>query len=185
MCRAARVFTVLLLVAGWTLVPVVAPAAQARTSCGGGSTVPGPANLAQIERSTLCLINVQRRAHGLHGVRSNSLLRLAAIRHSREMVNQRYFDHTSRDGRNFVARIRQTGYFQRAGFWRAGENLAWAVGPNSAPRAIVRAWMNSPPHRLTLLTPGFRAVGVGVIPGSPRFKGRGATYTTDFGYRRQ
>jgi uncharacterized protein YkwD len=183
MCLATRVFTVLLLLAGLTFMPVDTPAAQARTSCNGGSAVPTPANLPQIERSTLCLINVQRRAHGLHRVGSNSLLRLAAIRHSREMVNQRYFDHTSRDGRNFVARIRQTGYLQGARFWRAGENLAWGVDTNSAPGAIVRAWMNSPPHRRTLLTPGFRSVGVGVIPGSPRLRGRGATYTTDFGYR--
>lgn len=162
-----------------------AAAADARSSCRNAQAVPTPANLGQIEHATVCMINKQRRAHGLVRVRANSLLRQAAIRHSREMVTQRYFGHTSRDGKNFVARIRSTGYLLRARFWRAGENLAWGVGTNSSPRAIVRAWMNSPPHRLTLLTPGFRSVGVGIVPGSPKLRGQGATYTTDFGYRQR
>jgi uncharacterized protein YkwD len=140
--------------------------------------------MTQTGRATLCLINAQRRAHGLASVRSDALLRRAALRHSSDMVKRRYFEHTSLDGRSFVSRIRAVGYFQSARFWRAGENLGWGVGANSTPRAIVRAWMMSPPHRHVILTPGFRNVGVGVVPGSPRYRTRGATYTADFGYRR-
>jgi uncharacterized protein YkwD len=43
--------------------------------------------------------------------------------------------------------------------------------------------MNSPPHRRNILTPGFRGIGLGIAVGSPRYRGQGATYTTDFGYR--
>jgi uncharacterized protein YkwD len=178
---AARTFVVPLLTG--LMLSVSMPATQARASCSGATAVPSPANVSQIERSTLCLLNVQRRAHGLGRLRSNHLLRLAALRHSRDMVTNSYFAHNGRDGSSFLARIRRTGYLLRTRYWRAGENLAWAVGTNVAPRAVVRAWMKSPPHRRNILTPDFQSVGLGVIPGSPRFQDRGATYTTDFGSR--
>jgi uncharacterized protein YkwD len=178
---AARTFVALLLVG--LMLPLDAPAAQARASCNGASAVPTPVNLAQIERSTLCLVNAQRSAHGLSRLRSNRLLRLAAARHSREMVRNRFFAHTSPDGTDFVTRIREAGYLQGSRSWGVGENLAWGVGADSTPGAIVRSWMNSPPHRRNILTASFRSVGIGIVPGSPHFKNRGATYTTDFGYR--
>lgn len=188
---AARIFVALLL-AGLMLCAAT-PAAQAQSSpaaqagassaCNGASTVPTIANIGRVEHSTLCLINVQRRSHGLGRLRSNRLLRRAALSHSREMVASRYFGHRSRDGSNFVARIREAGYLLRTRYWRAGENLAWGVGADSTPGAVVRAWMNSPPHRHNILTQGFQSVGLGIIPGSPRSRDRGATYTTDFGYR--
>jgi uncharacterized protein YkwD len=183
MQRVTRIFVAATFVS--LVVPAHDPAVYGRTPCNGATAIPTSTNLAQVERSTLCLINAQRRAHGLGPVRSNRLLRRAALRHSREMVRQHYFGHTSRDGSDFVARIREAGYFLRSRFWHAGENLAWGIGLNSAPGAIVRAWMNSPPHRQTILTPDFRSVGVGVVPGTPRSGVRGATYTTDFGYRKR
>jgi uncharacterized protein YkwD len=177
---AARTFVALLSVV--LILQVHTPGADAR-ACHGASARPTLANIAQVEHATLCLINVQRRMHGLAPLRSNGLLRLAALRHSRDMVTNGYFEHQGRDGSSFVARIRQTGYFTHVRFWKAGENIAWGVGSQAPPRAIVRAWMNSPPHRRNILTAGFRGIGVGVTVGSPRYRGRGATYTTDFGYR--
>jgi uncharacterized protein YkwD len=178
----ARTFVALLLVG--VMLSLHTSSAQAR-GCHGGSALPTPANLGQVEHATLCLINVQRRTHGLAAVRSNGQLRLAAVRHSRDMVAKRYFEHTSRDGRTFVARIRQTGFFKHVQFWRAGENIAWGVGANASPASIVRAWMNSPPHRRNILQPAFRRIGVGLTIGTPRSRGLGATYTTDFGYRKR
>jgi len=177
---AARTFVALLSLG--LMLQLHAPAADAR-ACHGASARPTLANIGQVEHTTLCLINVQRRAHGLAPLRSNGLLRLAALRHSRDMVAKGYFEHTSRNGSTFVARIRRTGYFSHVRFWKAGENIAWGVGSQAPPGAIVRAWMNSPPHRRNILEPGFRGIGVGITVGSPRYRGRGATYTTDFGYR--
>ena len=49
---------------------------------------------------------------------------------------------------------------------------------------MMQSWMNSAPHRANILTPGFRAVGLGVAPGVPgRAGAAGGTYTTDFGFR--
>jgi uncharacterized protein YkwD len=178
---AARTFVALLLVC--LVLPLEASAAGAATSCHGASAVPTRTNLGQIQGATLCLINVQRRAHGLPAVRSNRLLRLAAVRHSREMVADRYFAHNSRDGSSFLARIRRTGYLRGSGSWNAGENLALGVGRQSTPGSIVRAWMNSPPHRHNILTRDYRDIGIGIVPGNPQSGARGATYTTDFGSR--
>jgi uncharacterized protein YkwD len=118
---AARTFVALLSVG--LLLAVHTPGAHAR-GCNGASTRPALANIGQIEHTTLCLINVQRRAHGLAPLRSDGLLRLAALRHSRDMVARGYFQHKSRNGSTFVARIRRTGYFTGVRFWRAGENIA-------------------------------------------------------------
>ena len=55
-------------------------------------------------------------------------------------------------------------------------------GGLATPRAIVEAWMASPPHRETLLNASYRTVGIGVALGVPvRDAGDGATYTADFG----
>ena len=84
------------------------------------------------------------------------------------MERRHYFSHTSRDGSDFVQRIRRTGYFKRASTWFVGENLAWGAGPNrSSPRGIVAAWMNSPPHRQNILNSRFREIGIGVVVGAP------------------
>jgi uncharacterized protein YkwD len=176
---AARIFVVLSLIVSMSLAG--SSVAHAQAPCDGASAVPGSGNLAQIERATLCLLNAQRRTHGLARLQSNRLLRVAALRHSRDMVRNRYFEHTSPSGETFDERIRQTGYLRNSRSWSVGENIACGVGANATPRAIVREWMNSPPHRQAILSSSFRSVGVGVAQGNPRSGDRGATYTTDFG----
>ena len=120
-------------------------------------------------------------------LRLSSQLSDAARRHAADMERRHYFSHVSRDGSDFVKRIRRTGYFRRAGSWYVGENLAWGAGPNrSSPRGIVAAWMNSPPHRHNILDSRFREVGIGVAVGAPRrsvFGMPAGTYASSFGTR--
>ncbi len=177
----ARTIIALLLVG--LLVATEAPAAQASRSCSGARALPAANTAKQLERTALCLINVQRRAHGLRRLHSNPLLRSAAVRHSRDMVNEDFFSHTAPDGTDFVARIRATGYIDPSRFWRVGETITWGTGAGSSPSAAVRGWMHSPPHRKIILTPVFRSVGLGIAIGTPRHTGQGATYTADFGNR--
>ena len=47
---------------------------------------------------------------------------------------------------------------------------------------IVGDWMRSPGHRANILSPTFRAIGIGIANGTPS-RDSGATYTTDFGRR--
>ena len=90
-----------------------------------------------------------------------------------------YFAHG-----NFVGRIKRARYLSGAGTWSVGENIAWGSGELATPREIVKAWMNSPPHRHNILHRKFGEVGIGVARGVPvRANYDGATYTTDFGKR--
>jgi uncharacterized protein YkwD len=67
--------------------------------------------------------------------------------------------------------------------WSLGENIAWGSGAKASPKAIVSAWMASPPHRRNILTRKYRRIGIGVATGAPVAGVNGATYVTDFGAR--
>ena len=155
------------------------PATASAYPCGGSASAHiSQASSAAFRGATACLLNRERARHGLRPLRLNSRLSRAAHRHSRAMVARRFFAHGA-----FAARIRHTGYMRGARRWSVGENIAWGSGPQGSPQAIVRAWMNSPPHRRNILG-RFREVGIGVHPGAPVGRmGDAATYTTDFGLR--
>ena len=65
-----------------------------------------------------------------------------------------------------------------------GENLAFGKASQTAPKAVVEAWMKSPGHRSNILYRGFEEVGIGIALGVPESgEAEGATYTTGFGAR--
>jgi uncharacterized protein YkwD len=162
-----------------------APGAAA-SACGGASATANRASTPELVRSTLCLLNAQRRRYGLRRLRLSSRLSRAARAHSREMVLRDYFSHSSLSGATFLDRIRRTGYLRGAFSWMVAENIGWGAGSSSSPGRTVRAWMHSPGHRRNILTGRFVHVGIGIARGAPaRAGGRpAATYTTDFGFRR-
>jgi uncharacterized protein YkwD len=161
---------------------VTAPSASAAGACHAANASFTQASKRALVRATLCVLNVERARHKLRPLRLNRKLTAAARRHSRAMARQRFFSHNSRNGASFVDRIRRTGYLTGVHSWTVGENIAYGSGNRSTPRAIGTAWMNSPPHRANVLSPSFRALGIGIASGTP-VGGRGATYTTDFGRR--
>jgi uncharacterized protein YkwD len=130
-----------------------------------------------------CEINAIRAAHGLRPVGPTKALTTAAKRHSQDMVRRHYFAHVSPSGLTVTERVKRAGYLRGAEGHHLGENIAWGSGSAASPAAIVRAWMNSPPHRAIILTPDFRDAGVGIARGAPQ-GGDGATYTLDVGIRR-
>ena len=73
-----------------------------------------------------------------------------------DMGRRNYFAHVSPTGKSPLSRARAAG-------WRGGvgEVIAWGCGTLASPRATLRAWLNSPPHRAIVLGGG-RAAGVGV-----------------------
>jgi uncharacterized protein YkwD len=155
--------------------------------CSGARLVPTRDNAPQIRHATLCLLNAQRRAHGLHKLRSNGHLRHAASGYAHLMSKRNFFSHVSPAGSTPLSRIRSTRYLAGARSWAIAENLAWGVGSMATPRGAVRAWMRSPGHRRNILDPSYREIGIGVAHGAPvRVRGASAaaTYATDFGARR-
>ena len=153
--------------------------AQARAAnCARATAATVDASNVAIRNATMCLLNAQRRAHGLRPLRQTPSLRRASVRHSRDMVRDHFFAHG-----DFFGRIERSGYLRGAHAYTVGENIAWGGGPTSSPREIVRMWMHSPPHRANILNGRYTAIGIGVANGTPVGMS-GGTYTTDFGYRR-
>jgi uncharacterized protein YkwD len=116
-------------------------------------------------------------------LRHNARLQTAAVRFSRQMVRERFFDHTAPDGTTFDERIAAAGY---VGFRSLAENIAWGSGSEATPAEIVDGWMHSSGHRRNILQPTLREIGIGIAVGAPTDIGGqpAATYTTDFGRRR-
>jgi uncharacterized protein YkwD len=171
------------------LLPAVAataaflPAAPAAAApCPKADVLPDRMSISETRRATLCLLNAERRRHGLPALRTNHRLAVAGKRHARDMVKRRYFSHASLSGRAFDKRIGRTGY-ARGRRASVGENLAWGTGTYATPRAIVKSWMTSPGHRANILQPLFREIGIGIVRGTPRTGDAGATYATEFGRR--
>ena len=190
--------TIRLLAIAAVLAAVAAPsagaasgaAARARAAsedCPNAATLPSHLAIAEAQAATLCLMNAQRTARGLRSLRPELTLARVATGFAQLMADQRFFDHTSPGGSTLLSRVRAANYLSGAAAWNIGENIAWGTGGLSTPRAMVQAWMKSPPHRENLLAPRFAEVGIGIASGgasadvNPR--GRGTTYVTDFGKR--
>lgn len=124
-----------------------------------------------LEDNVIIVVNQTRGEHGLEGLVLDQRLRAAARAHSQDMATRRYLAHLSPEGITPHARMLGAGYARPA-----AENVALHE-PNAL--LVVRAWMNSPGHRVNILHPRFRAIGVGVfLQTSPRV----AWWTQNFGY---
>ena len=163
------------------------PASMAAQACANTDLKPTRANLELVRAAVLCLHNRERVSRGLPKLKENPKLRRAAERHSDNMVGAAFFDHTSPGGSTMIDRVRRTGYTSRARSWALGENIAWGSGRLATAAQIHRSWMNSAGHRSNILQRSFREIGIGIETGLPvRLSAAqsGATYTTDFGFRR-
>jgi uncharacterized protein YkwD len=158
--------------------------AQAAQECADADLEPTAANLGRIRTALLCLHNKIRSEHDLPLLREHKRLRKAALGHSRDMVRDRYFEHTTPQGVTMVDRILKARYVRQDQGWALGENLEWGTGALATPRGAMDAWMQSPGHRANILKRSFREMGVGVVLGVPVSGSGGATYTVDFGVRR-
>jgi uncharacterized protein YkwD len=157
---------------------------RAAAECPDADLDPDASNLGRIRTAILCLHNQIRSQRGLPTLRTNKRLRKAAVGHSRDMVANDYFEHTTPKGVTMVDRILRAHYVRADQGWSLGENLAWGTGSYATPRGAVDAWMNSEGHRENILRRAYREVGIGIVVGVPSTDGIGATYTLDFGVRR-
>jgi uncharacterized protein YkwD len=123
------------------------------------------------EAKLLRALNDVRSDRGLTALRIGTRLRRAARAHSRAMASSGSFGHG-----DWYRRLRSHGVRSRM----LGETLAWGVGSKSTASAIVGAWLASPSHRATILTRGFRWVGVGVAVGTMAGYSGAYVVTADF-----
>lgn len=158
---------------------LAAPAGAARTAPASGRSA--------LEQAVLSEVNALRASKGLVPLRYSKPLAVAARAHSASMAQRGFFSHSSPDGSAFWKRVQRHYGSGGYGYWSVGENLLWS-SPDVDAKHALRMWLNSPPHRKTLLSKEWREIGLGAVhvsaaPGT--YGGREVTIVTaDFGVRR-
>lgn len=111
------------------------------------------------EQKMLELVNKERAQAGAKPLAmDNELVRIARLK-SADMIENKYFDHTSpRYGDPFTM-LQSFGIKYKL----AGENLAGDQTVEKAHQAL----MNSPGHRKNILNPGYTHIGIGIVEGGP------------------
>jgi uncharacterized protein YkwD len=167
------------------LIALLTAWAPGANACEAAASSAGTQTVDSTREAVACLINRERRQHGLRGLRGSAALGAAAQEHSNTMTSQNFFAHNGTDGTP-ASRASWAGYEKGARAWSVGENLGFGTGALGSPKSIVEAWMQSAGHRYVILLRRWRQIGVGVTFGSPLGPdGQGqATYTVDFGFRR-
>jgi uncharacterized protein YkwD len=127
-------------------------------ACADAQAPPGTVSNRAYSRALECLVNEQRAGAGLGALDHDRRLARAARRFSSSMVRERFFDHVSPEGSTLGTRAQAAGYSGGA----LGETIGWGAGVLGTPEAIVRAWMESPPHHAILMSGGFQRIGLGV-----------------------
>lgn len=107
------------------------------------------------EDNMVDLINSTRLQEGLGNLNYDVMMNEVARKHSENMIEHRFFDHTDSEGFTVSDRVREGGY--RVSF--VGENLAY--GQLNAMFAHENL-MNSLGHRENILNKDYSYVGVGV-----------------------
>jgi hypothetical protein len=123
-----------------------------------GDEMPQHGDVASLERQTMEAVNEVRRRHGLGELAERADLAAAARGHSEEMARLDYFSHRAPDGTYVDDRIRVRG----VRFRRVAENIQRNRGHDDPVAVAVRSWLDSEPHRETILSPGYTEAGVGV-----------------------
>lgn len=108
-----------------------------------------------MERQIFDVTNVFRDRHGLELLENDELVSEVAYFHSKDMHDQQYFSHESKDGRGLKDRIESKNVY----YVGAGENIA---AQHSDALAAMQGWLNSKGHRETMLNEQYNYLGVGV-----------------------
>ena len=109
------------------------------------------------ESEVIRLVNEARTQNGLKPLSANWELSRVARYKSQDMVDRRYFSHTSPTYGTPFQMIKSFGLTCRT----AGENIAYG---QSTPQAVFNAWMNSSGHRANILNSSYTQIGVGYVP---------------------
>ena len=111
-------------------------------------------SVTAFENEVIRLVNEIRVQNGLQALSADWELSRVARYKSQDMVDNRYFSHTSPTYGTPFQMIRAFGLSYRS----AGENIAYGY---ATPQAVVNAWMNSSGHRANILNASYTRIGVG------------------------
>ncbi len=135
-------------VAAGTAAPVEARPAEKRVE----TTTEKKSPQAKYQRQARKATNAQRTSRGISAVRRGDCVQRFAARQARKMAQQERMFHQD------LAPV-----LAECGLVAAGENVAYGY-PNG--RSVVNdGWMSSPGHRLNILNPVYRVMGLGARKG--------------------
>ncbi|MXQ11752.1 CAP domain-containing protein [Microvirga makkahensis] len=135
---------------------------------------PGPTiaaetgSLDRLRHKALELVNRERQEHGLPLLSLGPALNEAAQSHAKDMLQRKYYAHSSPEGDTVADRYTNAGGSR----WHVtAENIARCQGcpvPPTEERVerLHRGWMDSPPHRENILRRGLDRFGFGIIADS-------------------
>lgn len=107
----------------------------------------------------LTLINNERQVQGLEPLTMNSTLFSAAKLHSHDMINRHFFNHVNPDGLTPSDRARNAGY----NFIALAENICGNPSIETGHSSL----MMSSSHRVNILNPAYKEIGIGIVDGGP------------------
>ncbi len=110
---------------------------------------------SRLESAVVRVLNRTRAAYGLPALHLNRALTLAAQEHSTDQAVHDFLSHDASDGTSFADRMRRVTSARDV-----GETIVELPGHITA-QGVVRAWLDSPPHRAELLSRLYHRVGVG------------------------
>ena len=108
------------------------------------------------EQEVVDLVNQIRKNHGLNPLTVNWQLSRVARYKSQDMLDKKYFSHTSPTYGSPFDMIKAFNISYRT----AGENIAMGY---TSPSAVVNGWMNSTGHRANILNANYTQIGVGYV----------------------
>jgi uncharacterized protein YkwD len=129
------------------------------------------------EDAMRCLLNYARAHTGGGQLKSNKSLERAAGRKVGDVMRCG-FSHTA-CGHPADAYAQHFGYTR--GSWSWGENIAWGRGKQGTARSVLKQWLNSPPHRDTMLRGSFEDLGIGLKRGSFEGQQNAAVWVLELG----
>ena len=153
-------------------------------TCGGGSIY-----LNAKEKRLLEMHNEAREQRDLESLCPQPILTKAARSHSKDMIENDYFAHSTPGGESLGERLKRFGYVPEkdSGYasWRVGGNIAWFSNDDVEPSKVFEGWMNSSGHRHNILQEDFRQIGVGTHTGKYGGHESSIMITANFGVRRR
>lgn len=113
-------------------------------------------SVTSYEQEVITLVNQIRKENGLSSLTYNWQLSRVARYKSQDMLDKKYFSHTSPTYGSPFDMIKSFNISYRT----AGENIAMGY---TTPQAVVNGWMNSQGHRENILNSSFTQIGVGYV----------------------
>lgn len=121
--------------------------------------IPDLSEIKALEKQVVTLVNSERGKKGLKPLSENWQLSRVARYKSQDMIDKKYFSHTSPTYGSPFDMIKNFGIRYRT----SGENIAYG---QRTPSEVMNSWMNSPGHRQNILSPNYSQIGFGVARSS-------------------